>query len=121
MDTISNLFRFASAQSKAPFTMNISHLLSNIHCKEGSVIYTNLKMIHRLTKSNDICGINAITTAVRIKTMINGNAPFMTCVSDSPVIPCATNRFNPNGGVIIPIDNVTIIMIPKCMGSIPSS
>ena len=39
---------------------------------------------------------------------------------DIPVIPLVTNKFNPTGGVTIPISIFTTIMIPKWIGSIPS-
>ena len=39
----------------------------------------------------------------------------------TPEIPEPTNKLTPSGGVIKPIDNVTIIMIPKWIGSIPNS
>ena len=65
------------------------------------------------------------TYVTRIKntnrTPTNGAAAFTTWAKLIPVMPEVTNKFNPTGGVIIPISILTTIMIPKWIGSIPSS
>ena len=51
----------------------------------------------------------------------NGNAARTTLIMGIPATPEVTKRFNPTGGVIIPISIFTTMMIPRWIGSIPNS
>ena len=51
----------------------------------------------------------------------NGNAARTTPIIDMLATPAVTNKFKPTGGVIIPISIFTTIIIPRWIGSIPSS
>ena len=55
------------------------------------------------------------------KIVIQGRAPFNTSTIVIPVIPLVTNKLSPTGGVTIPISIFTTMIIPRCIGSIPSS
>ena len=55
------------------------------------------------------------------RTPRNGRAAFTTDIIGIPATPEVTKRFNPTGGVIIPISILTTMIIPKWMGSMPSS
>ena len=48
--------------------------------------------------------------------------PRMICDMDAPSLgtTVATKRFKPKGGVNIPIERFTVVMMPKWMGSIPA-
>src|SRR5688572_31132975 len=45
----------------------------------------------------------------------------MTFVNGSCETPEVTNRFNPTGGVTMPISMLTVMIIPKWIGSMPSA
>ena len=55
------------------------------------------------------------------KTAKNGNAARTTDIIGIFATPEVTKRLSPTGGVIMPISIFTTIMIPRCIGSIPSS
>ena len=42
-----------------------------------------------------------------------GRAAFTTFMTDIPATPAVTNKFNPTGGVIMPISMFTTMMIPR--------
>ena len=62
---------------------------------------------------NEIQGMNTITNSPNTSTNTNGKIALATRSMDNPEIPDATNKFTPNGGVIIPISAPTINKIPK--------
>ncbi len=46
-------------------------------------------------------------------TTSHGAAARTTSVIDIFAMPAVTNRFNPTGGVIMPISRLTVMMMPK--------
>ena len=54
-------------------------------------------------------------------TTSHGNAARMTFVTGSCEMPDVTNRFSPTGGVIMPISMLTVMMMPRCTGWMPSA
>jgi TRAP-type uncharacterized transport system fused permease subunit len=76
-------------------------------------------------KSNDgsqsaICGTYVTNTRNTSSTESHGTASRTTSITDMPVMPAVTNRFSPTGGVTIPISRFTVMMMPRCTGSMPS-
>ena len=63
-------------------------------------------------KSNTI--INTTVSEIQ-----NGKEPLITCVTGSPVTPLTANRFNPTGGITLPISMQSAVRIPECTGSTP--
>ena len=65
-------------------------------------------------------GIYVIKIKNTNNTAKNGNAARTTAIIGMPATPEVTNKFNPTGGVIIPISMLTTMMMPRWIGSMPS-
>ena len=71
-------------------------------------------------KNKVISGNIVIITRVRTKNTKKGNNGFTTDPIGILLMPQATKRQMPTGGVIIPIPTFAATKIPKCIGSIPN-
>ena len=49
----------------------------------------------------------------------NGNDPLITVVTGNFVTPLTANKFNPTGGITLPISIHKAVKIPRCTGSTP--
>ena len=71
-------------------------------------------------KNKVISGNIVIIIRVKIKNIKKGNKGLTTDPIVVLLMPHATNRQIPTGGVIIPIPTFAATKMPKCIGSIPN-
>ena len=68
---------------------------------------------------NDSSGMNVTKTNATMIAIKKGMSFFVTVSIDCPLILQPTNKAAPTGGVVIPTQRLNIIIIPKCIGSMP--
>ena len=69
--------------------------------------------------NNEICGIYVTIINTNTVTKKNGIKGLMTSSIFKLATLAPTNRTGPTGGVIVPIDKLKTIIIPKCTGFMP--
>lgn len=77
------------------------------------------KPVYQSNIHNEILGLITTRISPTRYTPTNGITPRYIRPILSPVVDWATKILSPNGGVNIPILRFTVMMMPKCIGSIP--